>query len=118
MTRTQTKIRREEVIQWIIKISLSSVLTAVPRLPSVLKIRNSSIQRDTPMSPNAVLHADRREKQSGMEAVDTEPGARCSPRYVPSAARILKYPLNHAVIGQSTVAIATAAKSDKLDNPG
>jgi len=67
------------------------------------------------MSPSAVPSAARQGRQSVMEAVATGPDARCILRYAQSAARILKYPLNLAVIGRFTVVIATA-KSDRADS--
>ena len=52
--------------------------------------------------------------QSVTETAVTGLDARCFPLRVPSAARTPKYPLNLAVIGQFTVAIATV-KSDQAD---
>ena len=71
------------------------------------------------MSQSAAPHAARQESQSVTEtaAAATGPDARCFPRYVPSAAKTPKYPLNLAVISQFTVAIVTV-KSDRVDNAG
>ncbi len=65
------------------------------------------------MSRSAVHRADRQGSQSVTEAVATDPDARCFPRNALSAARTPKYPLNLAVIGRFTVAIATV-KSDRV----
>ncbi len=71
------------------------------------------------MSPSVVPRAAKQESQSVTETVvmDLDPNARCFLLCVPSAAKILKYPLNLAVISRSTVAIATA-KSDRVGNTG
>jgi len=66
------------------------------------------------MSPSAVRRAAKQGSQSVTETAVTGLNARCFPLRVPSAARTPKYPLNLAVIGQFTVAIATV-KSDQAD---
>lgn len=66
------------------------------------------------MSPSVAPHAVRQGSQSVPEIVATAPHARCFPQHAPSVARILKYPLNLAVIGRCIVAIATE-KSDQVD---
>ena len=65
------------------------------------------------MSQSAIPNVARQGSQSAMEvaALATGSGARCTLQYALNAAKIPKYPLNLAVIGRFTVAIATA-KSD------
>jgi hypothetical protein len=70
------------------------------------------------MSLSAVPHAAGQGNQSVTEiaALAMGPDARCSPQYVPSVAKIPRYPLNRAETSRCTVAIATV-KSDKV-RPG
>ena len=69
------------------------------------------------MSPSVAPHAARQESQNDTEVAATAvvPAAKCFLQYVLSAAKILKYPLNLAVISRFTVAIATV-KSDRVDS--
>ena len=71
------------------------------------------------MNPDVVPSAAEQGKRSAMEvaALAMGPGARCSLRYAPNAAKIPKYPLNRMGTNQCTVAIATA-KSDRVDKRG
>ena len=82
-------------------------------LPSLSALKSKSFSNlgAILMSPSAAPHAARQGNQSVMEAAATGPDARCFPQYVPSVAKILKYPLNLAVIDRFTVAIAIV-KSD------
>ena len=93
----------------------SSVPIAGLPLLSTLRNKNFSNPEAILMSQSAVPRAARQGSQSVMEVAATGPGAGCSRRYALSAVRILKYPLSLAVIGQFTVAIATA-KSDRAGN--
>ena len=83
---------------------------------SALKNRSFSNPEVILMSPSAAPRAVRQGSQSVTEIVATDPDARCFPQHAPSVARILKYPLNLAVIGRCIVAIATV-KSDQVDKP-
>lgn len=66
------------------------------------------------MSQSAAPHAARQGSQSvAIAARVMVHAARCSPQNVPSVAKIPKYLLNHAVISQCTVVIAT----EKTDRP-
>jgi len=88
----------------------SNVPIAEPPLLSALRNRSFSDPEAIPMSPSAVPRADRPGSQSVPEAATeaaTDPDARCFRQHVPSVVRIPKYPLSLAVIGRSTVAIAT-----------
>ena len=71
------------------------------------------------MHLSAVHRAARQEKWSAMEvaALVMGHGVRCSPQYVLSAAKILRYPLNHVETNQCIVAIAIAGSGqvDKTD---
>ena len=71
------------------------------------------------MSPSAVLHAGRRERQSGVAVVVTATGfhARCSPPHAPSAAKTRKCLFSLPMASLSIAAIATE-KSDQVDNAG
>ncbi len=59
------------------------------------------------MSLNAVTHTARQGNQSAMEITAIALDARCTPWYVPNAAKRLKCPSNLAVINRFTVMIAT-----------
>ena len=97
------------------RTSLSNV--PIVELPSLSVLRSKSFSNPEAMlmSQSAAPHAARRGSHSETETAATGPDARCSPRHAPSAARLPKYPLNLAVIGRSTVAIATVT-SDQADN--
>jgi len=88
-------------------------------LPSLSALRSKSFSNlgAILMSPSVAPRAVRQGSQNDSEMTATGPDARCFLRHVPSAARTPKYPLNLAVISQSTVAIATV-KSDRVDNAG
>jgi hypothetical protein len=75
-----------------------------------------------PMNPSAAHPAVKQGKQSAMEVAATDQGVKCSPQFVPSAAKKQKCPSSLEGTGQSIAAIATPssdqAVSDSLDNNG
>jgi hypothetical protein len=113
MTRTQTNIRREEVIQWVFRTKRFNVPIAELASLSALKNRNFSSLKVTPMSRNAVPAVGRQGEQSGREIAATGLPAKCSPRHAPSVVRIPRYLSNLEAIDRCTVVIATE-KSDRL----
>ena len=78
---------------------------------SVLRNRNSSSQKAIQTSQSVVPNAGKPGSRNDKEAVATATGhsARCSLRYVPSAAKTQKYHSSHAKIGQCT-AVTVSAK--------
>jgi hypothetical protein len=79
MTRTQTNIRREEVIQWIFRTKHFNVPIVELASLSALKNKNFSSLKGTPMSRNAVPAVERQGKQSDREIAVTGPPVKCSP---------------------------------------
>ena len=67
------------------------------------------------MSPSVVRHAVKQGKRNVTATVATGPGAKCSPRYVLSVAKRLKYRSSPVKADQCIVVIATVSK-DKVDN--
>ena len=90
---------------------------AGPTSASLLRNKSSFNPRAIPMSPSAVLHAERQRRHSGTEVVVTATGchARCFLPHAPSAAKTPKCLLSLPPAGRSIVAIATV-KSDRVDN--
>jgi hypothetical protein len=114
MTRTQTNIRREEVIQWVFRTNPSSAPIVELASLSALKNRNFSILKVTLMSRNAVPAVVMQGKQSGREIAVTGLPVKCSPRHAPSVVRTPRYLSNLETIDRCTVVIATE-KSDRPD---
>ena len=98
-------------------------IAGLPSL-SALRNKNNLHQEAIPTSLSAALRAARQGKHvstetaatvMGMVATATDHHAKCSPRYAPSVAKTLKYPLNLPMVGQCIAAIATA-KLEPVDN--
>ncbi len=67
------------------------------------------------MSPSVVRHAVKQGKRNVTETVATGHAGKCSPRYVLSVAKTLKYRSSPVKADQCIVVIATVSK-DKVDN--
>jgi len=85
--------------------------------PSALRNKSYSNPEATLTSPNVAPNAVRQEKQNvmgivatvmEMVATATEPNGKCSPRFVPSAIRKLKYRSSHVKVDPCIAVIATA----------
>jgi len=102
---------REEVIQWVLRTSQSSVPIAELPSPSRLKSKNSSRPEAIPTSPSAVKPAGRQGSQSATEteavATATGPNGKCFPQLAPNVAKRPKYRSSRAKVDQYIVAIAT-----------
>ncbi len=108
---------REEVSQWLFKISCFSVLSVDKSSLLQLVSKSSSSLKAILMSPSAVRHAVKQEGQSVPEIVATAPGhhAKCSRQYVLSVARKLKCLSNPVKVDRCIVVIATV-RSDRANN--
>ena len=89
---------------------------AVPPSSLASRSRSSSIPRAIPMSPSAVLPADRQGNQSVSVDRVMAHDARCSRQPAPNAARLLRYPSNRAETNPSIAAIASV-KLEAVSNP-
>lgn len=100
---------REEVASWDLRTKQLSAPTAEPSSPSVLRSKNCLPPGATRMSQSAVFHAVRRGKHGGTPVMvsATVRTGRCTPLYVPSAVRKLKFRLNLGREDRFIVAIAT-----------
>ncbi len=67
------------------------------------------------MSLSVVRHAVKQGKQNVTETVATGPAGKCSPRYVLSVAKTLKYRSSPVKADRYIVVIATVSK-DQVDN--
>jgi hypothetical protein len=99
----------KEVIQWVFKTNLSSVL--IVGLPSRSQLQSKSILplKAIRTSLNVVLPAVRQGKRSDMEVVATVASlsGRCFLPYAPNVAKRLKYRLNPERVNQFTAVLAT-----------
>jgi len=118
MTVTLTNSYKKEVVRWILRKSHSSVPTVGLLSPLALRNKSSFKLKAILTSPSVVRHAARQGNQSVTETVATakgRPGAKCSPRYVPSVVKKPKYRSSRARVDRCIVASATISK-DQTNN--
>lgn len=93
-----------------------NVLTVVLHSPLPLRNKSSMPIRDILMSPSAVQRAVKQRDPSTIASEVTDLTAKCIPRYVSSAAKTVKCPLNRERAGQYIVATATARLNQTADS--
>ena len=112
---TLPKIKREEVIRWVLSTRQSNALIVELLSLSALRNKSSSNPKVILTSPSAVPHAAKQGRHSVTELVATGPSGRCSRQYAPSVAKKPKYHLSPAKVDQYTVVIAIT-RPDKASN--